>query len=229
MLKVASESLWNRPNLGSYHSNIPVDTFRGFALADDIAPLAVINDNDAASARSFTALHEVVHLWLGDTGVSGWTTELAAEQYCSDVAALILLDPRELGELRGIRDLQLEDQVERITRFAHLRRISRAMVAYRLLCTQAITRKNWGELRTYFRDAWLAHKEREALKKANKEGGPSYYVVRRHRIGKALLNLAGRSLGEGLLSYTRAARLLGVKARNVGPLLFGNGSTRGGS
>ena len=216
-------------NLGSYHSNIPVNTFRGFALTDDIAPLAVVNDNDAASARSFTALHEVVHLWLGDTGVSGWTMELAAEQYCSDVAALILLNPRELDELRGIRGLQLDGQVERITRFAHQRRISRAMVAYRLFCTQAITRKNWDELRTYFKDAWLSHKEREALKKATMEGGPSYYVVRRHRIGKALLNLAGRSLGEGLLSYTRAARLLGVKARNVGPLLFGNGSTRGGS
>ena len=32
-------------NLGSYHTNIPVDMFRGFALADDLAPLAIINDN----------------------------------------------------------------------------------------------------------------------------------------------------------------------------------------
>lgn len=111
-------------NLGSHHSNIPVDTFRGFALADDIAPLTVVNDNDAASARSFTALHEVVHLWLGDTGVSGWTTELAAEQYCSDVAALILLDPTELQELQGIGAMEFKHQVEQITKFAQRRRIN---------------------------------------------------------------------------------------------------------
>jgi Zn-dependent peptidase ImmA (M78 family) len=216
-------------NLGSHHSNISVDTFRGFALADDIAPLAVVNDNDAASARSFTALHEVVHLWLGDTGVSGWTTELAVEQYCSDVAARVLLDPAELNELGGISRLQFDEQVEEITRFAHGRKISRAMVAYRLFRARAITRRNWDELKKHFREAWLAHKEREALKKASKKNGPSYYVVRRHRIGKALLGLAGRSLGEGLLTYTRAARLLGVKARNVAPLLFGEEPKRGGA
>jgi Zn-dependent peptidase ImmA (M78 family) len=216
-------------NLGSHHSNIPVDTFRGFALADDIAPLAVINDNDAASARSFTALHEVVHLWLGDTGVSGWTTEFAAEQYCSDVAALILLNPAELNELKGIGALRLEQQVEQITRFAQSRKISRAMVAYRLFRTHTITRRNWDDLKRHFKESWLAHKEREALNKANKEGGPSYYVVRRHRIGKALLGLVDRSLGEGLLTYTKAARLLGVKARNVGPLLSTEGPTRRGA
>ena len=206
-------------NLGSHHSNISVDTFRGFALADDIAPLAVINDNDAASARSFTALHEVVHLWMGDTGVSGWTTELAAEQYCSDVASLILLDPAELNELQGVGALRFEQEIEQITRLAQRRKISRAMVAYRLFRTHAITRRNWDDLKRHFREAWLAHKEREALKKANKDGGPSYYIVRRHRIGKALLGLVGRSLGEGLLTYTKAARLLGVKTRNVLPML----------
>ncbi len=57
-------------NLGSHHSNISVDTFRGFAIADPIAPFIVINDQDARAAWSFTALHEVAHLGLGTTGVS---------------------------------------------------------------------------------------------------------------------------------------------------------------
>jgi Zn-dependent peptidase ImmA (M78 family) len=216
-------------NLGSYHSNIPVDTFRGFALADDLAPVAVINDNDAISARSFTALHEVVHLWLGDTGVSGWTTELEAERYCSDVAAAILIDAAELEELNALGALPFEQQVERISQFAQRRRISRAMVAYRLFRAGGIGRRTWEDLKARFRQDWLAHKEREALKKAKKDGGPNYYVVRRHRMGKALLGLVGRSLGEGLLTYTKAARLLGVKARNVEPLLSGEVTARGGA
>ena len=33
-------------NLGSHHTNIDLDTFRGFALADDVAPFLVINDQD---------------------------------------------------------------------------------------------------------------------------------------------------------------------------------------
>jgi len=37
-------------NLGSHHTNIPVGTFRGFAIADPIAPFIVINDQDARPA-----------------------------------------------------------------------------------------------------------------------------------------------------------------------------------
>lgn len=215
-------------NLGTHHTNIPVDTFRGFAMADEIAPIAIVNDNDARSAWSFTMLHEVAHLWLGDTGVSGWATELAIEQYCSDVAAEILLPPRELEEFARIERLPFDQLVEAVGKFAGQRKISRAMVAYRVFRMGAISFKMWSDLKERFRRDWLEHKEREALKQANKEGGPSYYVVRRHRIGKALLDLAERSLGEGLLTYTKAGRLLGVRARNVEPLLSGEPPRRGG-
>jgi Zn-dependent peptidase ImmA (M78 family) len=214
-------------NLGSYHTNIPVDTFRGFALADDIAPLAVINDNDAVSAWSFTTLHEVAHLWLGDTGVSGWIGGLAVEQYCSDVAAEILLPSKELEEFARIGTPTLDQLADRVSHFADKRNISRAMVAYRVFRAGAITEKTWEDLRQKFYKDWIAHIEREALKQKARDGGPSYYVVKRHRIGRALLGLVTRSIGEGLLTYSKAARLLGVKARNVEPLLSGASSTRG--
>jgi Zn-dependent peptidase ImmA (M78 family) len=215
-------------NLGSYHTNIPVETFRGFAMADRIAPIAIINDNDARSAWSFTALHEVAHLWLGDTGISGWATGLAVERYCSDVAAQILLPPNDLDEFVRMGRLSFDQLVEFIGQFAGRRKISRAMVAYRAFRARAITRKLWVDLIERFGQDWLRQKEREALKQGAKEGGPSYYVVRRHRIGKALLDLAGRSIGEGVLTYTKAGRLLGVHPRNVDPLLSAEPPSRGG-
>jgi hypothetical protein len=51
------------------------------------------------------------------------------------------------------------------------------------------------------------------------EGGPSYYVVRRHRLGPALLEFARRTLSGGVLTPTKAGKILGVKPRNVEPLL----------
>jgi transcriptional regulator with XRE-family HTH domain len=62
-------------NLGSHHTAIPVGAFRGFAIADPLAPFVVINDQDAKAAWSFTLLHELAHLWLGETGVSGGVPE----------------------------------------------------------------------------------------------------------------------------------------------------------
>src|ERR1700733_9147780 len=214
-------------NLGTHHTNISVETFRGFAMADDIAPLVVVNDNDAASAWSFTTLHEVAHLWLGATGLSGWAAGLPIERYCSDVAAEILLPPRELEEFTRMGSPTLDRLAQQVSQFADKRNISRAMVAYRVFRTGAITERTWEDLRDKFYKELTAHKEREALKQKSRDGGPSYYVVRRHRIGKALLALANRSLGEGLLTYTKAARLLGVKARNVEPLLSTGSPSRG--
>ena len=49
--------------------------------------------------------------------------------------------------------------------------------------------------------------------------GPSYYVVRRHRLGRALMHTVSRALSEGTLSPTRASQILGVKPRSVSPLL----------
>ena len=58
-------------NLGTHHTDIDTDVFRGFTIADDVAPFVIINHHDARSAWSFTLLHELTHLILGQTGVSG--------------------------------------------------------------------------------------------------------------------------------------------------------------
>ena len=57
-------------DLGNYVTALETSVFRGFSIADEVAPLIVINDQDARSAWSFTLLHETVHLLLGHTGIS---------------------------------------------------------------------------------------------------------------------------------------------------------------
>ncbi len=213
-------------NLGSYHTNIPIETFRGFAIADAVAPFVVINDRDSKAAWSFTALHEVVHLWLGTTGVSGANSEARIEQYCNDIAGEVLLPTAEAADLAFIRRASLNEAVEAVSTFARNRKISQAMVAYKLLRSGVIGEERWGALRDYFRNEWLASKEKQEDADRG-EGGPNYYVVKRHRLGSALLGLVRQSLGEGLLTHTKAGQVLGVKPRNVEPLLHETG-LRGG-
>jgi len=83
-------------NLGSHHTAIPVEAFRGFALSDEIAPFIVLNDQDSRAAWSFTLLHELAHLWLGTTGVSGVFADARIERFCNDVAGAFLLPASEL-------------------------------------------------------------------------------------------------------------------------------------
>jgi len=209
-------------DLGSHHTNISVDVFRGFAIADAIAPLIVVNDHDAKTAWSFTALHETVHLWLGRTGVSNTSTETRIEKYCNEIASAILLpDSEELPRLEGVG---LEAIAEEISRFARPRNLSRSMVAYKLQRSGLISKSDWKKTSAQFKKEWIASKRAEGDKA---KSGANYYVVRRHRLGPALIRLARRSLAEGALSHSKAARLLGVKPRNVAPLL-NRGTPRSG-
>ena len=77
-------------NLGSWHTTLSLDAFRGLALADPVAPFVAVNANDSLSAWSFTLLHELAHLWLGAPGLSGGYTNTTLERFCNDTASHLL-------------------------------------------------------------------------------------------------------------------------------------------
>ena len=215
-------------NLGSHHTTIDLETFRGFALADPIAPFVLINDQDAKTAWSFTLLHELVHIWLGETGVSGASAGAEIERFCNEIAGEFLLPSNELPNVGVNRATDLPTATQHITVFSNERNLGRSMVAYKLYRAKFINREVWRRLSDSFRDAWLRDNSARRDSRRNKQGGPSYYVVRRHRLGSALLGLVARTMSEGTLTPTKAAKVLGVTPRNVDPLLRG-GTTELGS
>jgi Zn-dependent peptidase ImmA (M78 family) len=208
-------------NLGSHHTALSVDVFRGFALSDDLAPFIVINDQDARSAWSFTLLHELVHLWLGTTGVSGNYAEARIERFCNDVASAFLLPSNELPLIGVDRHTDLATAKRLIEEFSTGRHLSRSMVAYRLLRANVITADSWRLLHSTFQRLWQESRTAQRQLARDREGGPNYYVVRRHRLGSALLKFVARSVTGGTLTPTKAGKVLGVKPRSVEPLLSG--------
>ena len=205
-------------DLGSHHSKIAATGFRGYAISDRIAPFIVINDNDARAAWSFTALHEAAHLWLGQTGISGAAHDRRVERFCNDVAGRILLPIAEMQELNDLTQQSFDEHVARISQFSAERNVSRRMVAYQLLQSNIIDGGTYRRLAERFTDDWRKSKAKDP-DSSNEAGAPSYYVVRRHRLGPALLRLAQRSVDGGVLSPTKAAQMLGVKPVSVRPLL----------
>ena len=202
-------------NLGSHHTNIDVETFRGFALADSVAPFLIINDQDHHGAWSFTLLHELTHLWLGQTGVSAGRPGQTIEQFCNDVASEFLLPGAELVELADVSQLSVEAAAARISVFALPRKISHSMVAYKLYRSDMISSAKWSALHEFFRERWFSERERRRERARETEGGPDYYVVRRHRLGTALVELTARLVASGALTTSKAGAVLDVKPQNV--------------
>ncbi len=226
-------------DLGSYRTAISERVFRGFALADPVAPFVVVNHQDAKAARSFTLLHELAHICLGVTGVSAGPPSTAPrraqdriEFFCNDVASEFLLPSDAISLPRRIGSF--DDAQDRISAVAEDWRVSETMVAYRLWRTRRIERDIYRRLQSFYARRWQDEKERNRARIREVEGGPTYYAVRQHRLGKALLSLVKRLLQTEELTHTKAAKILGVRPGNVEPLLRdaprpGSSHARGGT
>jgi len=211
-------------NLGSYHTAIDLETFRGFALADNIAPFVVINDQDAHSAWSFTLLHELVHIWLGQTGISGLRAEKSIEKFCNDIASDFLLPISELKHLDVDDKTDTQLAQNRIGEFAFDKNLSASMVAYKLYRMGTLDFETWILLSKNFRKMWVDQRNDSRLSaRAEKRNLPIYYPGRRRSVGKALIELVGSMLHAGEITTSKAGKILGVKAKNVQNLIDAGG------
>ena len=81
--------------------SLSVDEFQGFAVTDDLAPVIFVNSQDYIAARIFTLIHELVHLWIGQSGVSKPDeleipgSHVSVETFCNAVAAEVLVPESE--------------------------------------------------------------------------------------------------------------------------------------
>jgi hypothetical protein len=89
------------------------------------------------------------------------------------------------------------------------------LVAYNLLQAGTLSARSYRELSDLFDE----ERARGAGQERESEGGPNYYVVRRHRVGAALVDVVRRMLSGRVLSTSEAGRVLGVKPTNVARLV----------
>jgi Zn-dependent peptidase ImmA (M78 family) len=178
------------------------EEFRGFALADPIAPLVFVNGSDTKSAQMFTLAHELAHLVLGQSALSDSQPcalpGQEVERWCNQVAAELLV-PMEAfrTEHQPEASLALE-----LTRLARCFKVSTLVILRRIYDAGSITLSR-------FREAY-----REELKRLlayAKGNGGDFYLTLAVRVGKRLARALVVSTLEGRSSFTEAFRLLGFK------------------
>ena len=208
-------------DLGNYCTKIDASVFRGFAIADPVAPFVVINNYDAKVAYSFTLIHELMHIMLGKSGISGeitigdhQTEHRRIEKFCNDVASHVLLPDKSLPEIKMLDD---EEKVQKvIANLTRQHKVSHSMVAYRLFCKNSITEKMYNDLCRFYKNMWINKKEQEKHSRKEKgDGGPSFYILRGNRIGNLLINFVKQSLNANEITYTKAEKILDIKAVSV--------------
>ena len=182
------------------HRKLDPEEFRGFALADDLAPLVFINGADTKSAQMFTLAHELAHIWLGQSAVSDLemisTPAHKVEMWCNRVAAEMLVPLAALrAEYRGEGMLRAETQ-----RLARCFKVSTLVILRRIYDAGGLSREQF----------YQAYQNELALLRTIPKGsGGNFYLTLAVRVSKRFASALIASTLEGQTLHQDAFRLLG--------------------
>ncbi len=174
-----------------------VNEFRGFALVDRIAPVIFINGADSVAAQTFTLLHEVAHIWIGQSGVSSWNQDQDVEAFCNKVAAEFLM-PSDIF----MKNWQTKNKDENINKMVLIFKVSRLAIIIKAVTLNLLPQIE-------------INNERESLLKEisrKDSNGGNFYNTMFIRQSKTFCNAVLNQAISQHLPLREAARLLNTNA-----------------
>ena len=188
--------------------SLDVNEFRGFAMVDNHAPLIFINGKDFPNAQHFTIIHELAHIWIGESGISN--NDIGAnqagqpqiERFCNAVASEVLAPENELKE-KFNDGASFEDNVEVLRKYFN---VSGLVIGRRLYDLDLAKWQDYQGLYEHFSN--------KAVKSGGSSGGDFYATVR-VRNGRSFSEALVRETRAGNVTYRDGARLLGVTPSQI--------------
>ena len=172
------------------------DEFQGLTLSDSYAPLVFVNGADSEAAQMFTLAHELAHLALGRSGVSGFeqfqTGHLGNERSCDRAAAELLVPETEFREYWP----RVATQDDPLRSVAQHFRVSRIVSARRALDLGFISGDRF---RACYRECRLSAKAAPAATDRD-----DFWNAQRWRIGLRFADAVVRAVREERLLYRDA-------------------------
>jgi Zn-dependent peptidase ImmA (M78 family) len=204
-IEVLGVLVMRQGSLGHHTKPLNVSEFRGFAIADKFAPVIFINLADAPVARLFTLIHELAHIWIGQSGVSDGSSSAHRKEeiLCNAIAAEFLVPGTEFKNKWQVRD-NWQENLPPLEAHFH---VSQWVLARRALSFNYITQSEYHKFITLLRKQY---DERE-----RKGSGPSYYVTLKSQTSDKLARAVLSETLSGRVLLRDAGQLLGIKPDKI--------------
>lgn len=182
------------------HRPISVDECRGFVLVNPYAPFMFVNAADAKAAQLFTIIHELAHIWLGESAGFDNQNLMPAddptEKLCDAIAAEFLVPASSLIDI-----WQDKPSIDYARRYF---KVSPIVIGRRAMDLGLITK---GEFFTFYKGYMDSFKQ----KKENQKGGGDFYATARKRVSVTFASYVNQAVNQNKLLYRDAYKITGLK------------------
>lgn len=205
-------------------TDVPVETARGLAIYDSSMPIIGINDEDHPPAKSFSIIHELVHVFKRESSLCNDMKSARKEEvFCNAVAGELLVPRKELKAFIHSKGMEAPFHKRNIEQIANKFSVSREVIIRRLLDTGLITIAAHDAFVDEFHQELEFEKEerRIARLEGRKVPGPFTDVSRDavDRTSPAVCKVLHYGYGSDLYSKQDIARHLGISQKYVDKFL----------
>lgn len=184
---------------------------RAFSLFRDRHALAVLDTGDSGWARSFSLLHELVHLQMRSVGICDLDERSSVERWCNRVAAATLMPPALL-QLPDMRLLRGSPEVADDALRATAKEVGVSQLALLIRCRdlELINEAQYGGL--------LERWSRRRSSAGSASRGGDFYVNAVNRVGRRYARHVLGALGADVITRQDAAAALDVREHQLSRL-----------
>ncbi len=188
--------------VGHNRRNVDVEICKGFTLVDTICPFIYINTNNLGGGRIFTLIHELVHIFVGNSiGISYDPIHPASqplEKFCDAVASEILV-PTSFFIVSW--NSNTDSFSEKISRLASQYHVSKLVIAKKALDSNFIQQSDFWKFYNYYTNIPF-----------KKTSGGQFWNSKPYEVSRKFYSFVDIALKQGKILPSNAYKLTNMKA-----------------
>ena len=196
---------------------MPVEDARGFALADEIPNIIVINSRDSIEARLFTMMHEFGHIILGETVIDLPEESLLIrnniEMWCNEFSSSFLLPEKIANELFNEYMRSLTDTAT-LNSLSKKYKVSKALLLVKMVNLSYITKQDFNSVlaRYILKETKQEKEKKKAISVASDQRCLS-------EMGNKFVSIVANNFDREFITYNDALSYLSIKSKNFDRVL----------